>query len=105
QKFESWRKYQRQAVEFVVESDSKFTAIDAPTGIGKTLMGNSVMSLFGGKGYYLVGTKALQEQVVRDYPDVKVLKGRSNFKCRLFDVTCDQCPYSAINKECPEKDM
>jgi len=102
--FDSWRKYQREAVEKLVNADKKFDLLDSPTGSGKSIVAMCIAKLMNGRVYYLVGTKDLQEQVIRDFPDVAVLKGRNNFKCLLKDVNCDSCMYSYIKKRCPEKE-
>lgn len=40
---------------------------------------------------YVVGVKALQDQLTRDFPDVADIRGRSNYACvRNPDKTCDE---------------
>jgi len=104
--FPKWRKYQRQAVGKLLRTNKKFLILDAPTGSGKSLIGMSVaqLSLSGGRTYYLVGTKDLQDQVLRDFSFVALLKGRNNFSCLIKDVPCDQCMYSYVKKLCPKKE-
>jgi len=102
--FESWRKYQREAVEKLANVDKKFILLDSPTGSGKSIVAMSVAKLMNGRVYYLVGTKDLQDQIIRDFPEAVVLKGRNNFNCLIKDVTCDSCLYSQIKKRCPEKE-
>jgi Rad3-related DNA helicase len=60
--------------------------LDAPTGSGKTLIGDLVRQTLSGptagrdtRGVYLCSTLALQEQFARDYPDAAILRGRSNY--------------------------
>jgi len=102
--YSSWRKYQRQAVGKIVNANNKFVVLDAPTGAGKSIVAMSIAKLTGGRAYYLVGTIDLQEQLLRDFPFLAILKGRNNFKCLLKNVSCDQCMYSYIKKPCPEKE-
>ena len=102
--FDTWRKYQRDAVDKLVNTDKKFLILDAPTGSGKSLVAMSLAKLMKGKVYYLVGTKNLQEQLIRDFSDMALLKGRRNFKCLMKDVNCDSCMYSYIKKVCPMKE-
>jgi Rad3-related DNA helicase len=100
--FPEWRKYQQQAVDKIINTDKKFIILDAPTGSGKSLIGMSVAKLLGGRTYYLVGTKDLQDQIIRDFPFFALLKGRNNFDCLVKDVSCDECVYSYIKKPCPK---
>ena len=74
--------------------------LDAPTGSGKTLIGDLVrQSLDGSKttrGLYLCSTLALQEQFARDYPGAAVLRGRSNYATaddpsRYPELTASDC--------------
>jgi len=102
--FAEWRKYQRQAVDTVINTKKKFIILDAPTGSGKSLIGMSIAKLFGDRTYYLVGTKDLQDQLLRDFSFFALLKGRNNFNCLLKEVACDRCMYSYVKKLCPRKD-
>jgi len=102
--FDAWRRYQREGVEKLVTADRKFLLLDSPTGSGKSLIAMSLAKLIGGRVYYLVGTKDLQEQLLHDFKCLALLKGRNNFKCLIKDVSCDQCLYSYIKKRCPEKE-
>jgi Rad3-related DNA helicase len=102
--FDSWRKYQQSAVEKLASVDKKIIILDAPTGSGKSLVAMSIAAAMGGRVYYLVGTKNLQEQLIRDFDCLALLKGRSNFRCLMKDTTCDQCMYSYAKKVCPEKE-
>ena len=102
--YNSWRKYQRQAIDKIVNVNKRYVILDAPTGSGKSLVAMSIAKLIGGRTYYIVGTKDLQEQLLRDFPFLAILKGRNNFKCLLKKVSCDQCMYSYIKKPCPRKE-
>ncbi|GAH55991.1 unnamed protein product, partial [marine sediment metagenome] len=99
--YNSWRKYQRQAVDKIVNTNKRIVILDAPTGSGKSLIAMSLAKLMNGRTYYIVGTKDLQEQLLKDFPFLALLKGRNNFKCLLKNVPCDQCMYSFIKKPCP----
>ena len=46
-------------------------AAQLPTGSGKTLFAAAAAALTGGKATYLVATKALQAQVLRDFEVVR----------------------------------
>lgn len=102
--FAAWRKYQREAVDKLVNTDKKFCILDAPTGSGKSLVAMSLAKLMNGRVYYLVGTKNLQEQLIRDFDGMALLKGRSNFRCLIKDVDCSSCLYGYAKKTCPRKE-
>jgi Rad3-related DNA helicase len=103
--FPEWRKYQQQAVDKIVNTDKKIIILDAPTGSGKSLIGMSVARLLGGRTYYLVGTKDLQEQIIRDFPFFALLQGRNNFGCLVKNVSCEECMYSYVKKPCPKYEV
>ena len=103
--FDSWRKYQKEAVERIVNSDKRYFVLEAPTGSGKSCIGMEAANLIDGITYYLVSTKSLQRQLVRDFPFVKIVKGRNNFKCLVDErLTADLCPYRSLGVECPKYD-
>jgi Rad3-related DNA helicase len=65
---------------------------DAPTGSGKTLLGEVLRRSLGVRALYLCTTTQLQAQVLRDFPYACVIKGRKHYPTELFpDVTCDAC--------------
>ncbi len=87
-----FREHQEDIIEFALGSKKKVVAIEAPTGIGKTLCGMCIGSM-GGNAIYTVHSKTLQKQILRDFPEVPSLWGRNNYKCVEFDgLTCDMCP-------------
>lgn len=53
--------------------------LDAPTGSGKTLIGEMVRQQLDTRGLYLCSSLALQTQFARDFPEAAILKGRSNY--------------------------
>lgn len=58
--------------------------LDAPTGAGKTLIGEVVRQIAQFKGWgtqalYVCTTKTLQSQFLDDYPYAAVIKGRANY--------------------------
>lgn len=101
-KFVGWREHQKDVVSRVVNSDKKYFVCEMPTGAGKSLIGLAVSHALGGKSYYVVHTKQLQDQILEDFPDVRTVKGRSNFKCLVKpDLTADFCVYAMMKKKCP----
>lgn len=64
------------------EEGAECVVLDAPTGSGKTLIGEVVRRLLSersGQTTYICSSKALQDQFVKDYPYARILKGRSNY--------------------------
>jgi Rad3-related DNA helicase len=87
----NWREYQKEAVEFVNESEKKFVIMECPTGFGKSVLG-MVCGVMAHEANYLCGTKLLQSQLLSDFPEAKNLWGRGNYPCAAdYTKTCDQC--------------
>ena len=121
--FKEPRKLQRKIIEKICESyDEGYTnvVIQAPTGIGKSVIAMSVSNyLLDNKSdimntsYILTSQKMLQEQYVNDF-SIPTVKGRSNYPCTYEggkttaangpcikhkwnksqrESTCPTCPY------------
>lgn len=104
-RFRSIRPHQWAAVVDVVahfRAGTKVVFLDAPTGSGKTLIGELVRRELHLKGTYTCTTKQLQGQVLGDFPYAKVLKGRANYPTLNFAdkfdssygydrITCEDC--------------
>ncbi len=103
--FPEWRPYQRESVGSILNAKNRFTAFDAPTGSGKSIVAMAIAKLSGKKVYYLVSTKNLQSQLLKDFPgEVVTVKGRSNFECLIKkNTTCEKCMYQYIKENCPLK--
>lgn len=91
--FTSFRDHQRVAIREILtayEEGVECVVLDAPTGSGKTLIGETVRRLLpasrgnGGVATYICSSKALQDQFLKDYPYAKVLKGRQNYATQLY---------------------
>jgi hypothetical protein len=55
------------------------------------------------KFLYLCSSKMLQNQLVHDFPEAKLMKGRNNYKCIRFDgLDCSQCTHTN-KKPCNHK--
>jgi Rad3-related DNA helicase len=79
----SGREVQLEVIEFGSACESRFAAISAPTGIGKTLAAVSMAKVTGMRTVILTATKALQNQYLSlfgKYGMVEI-KGRSNYQC------------------------
>lgn len=107
--------------DIIREINEAFKSVDvvmlqAPTGTGKSLIGESVRRLQGGNSIYACTTKALQDQFLHDFPYAKVIKGRSNYLTesgmldqfgnpapsyyRYSSVTCSDCTYDTESGMC-----
>lgn len=87
--------------------------LQAPTGTGKSLIGEATRRMQGGNSIYACTTKALQDQFLHDFPYAKVIKGRSNYLTesgmldqwgqpapsyfRYSSVTCADCTYTSTS--------
>lgn len=101
-KSKSFRPYQEDAINFALESNKLITVIWGPTGFGKSLAANCIGAAHS-NFTYLVGSKQLQNQLQSDFPEIEILKGRSNYPCNLSsELTCAECIHSSLFK-CPHK--
>lgn len=93
--FTEFRVGQDQAILEIMEafeSGVKVVFLSAPTGAGKTLIGESVRRMVGGKGTYTCTTKSLQRQILGDYDYGRELKGRANYvTLDKPEETADSC--------------
>lgn len=102
-KFASWNQNQQEAILAAVCSDKRFVMINAPTGVGKSLIAMGITSMLG-RGLYLTHTKPLQTQLMNDFKTMgmRELKGQNNYPCLYFDdgtrkklPACDEGPCHA----------
>ena len=81
--FNEFRPHQIDAIEEILtefESGTKMVLLDAPTGAGKTIIGEAVRILHGSnRALYMCTTKGLQDQFLHDFPHAHLIKGRSNY--------------------------
>lgn len=103
--FRGYRGQQGDIIRDIVSSFRAFDVcvLDAPTGTGKTVIGESVRRMVGSdhsRAIYLCSSLSLQDQFLRDYPYAKVLKGRSNYTPLLdsgpLRLSSQDTPYSKI---------
>lgn len=128
-KFKTWRPGQIETIEAIISSDAKVYLLDAPTGIGKSIIGIGVHQRLGMKDntmrvldrmagrednrkrrtcVYVTRTKQLQDQILGEFPRARTIKGRNNFACLkqkdLFpDVTAEDCTHDPENNPCEYK--
>lgn len=79
---EALRPHQEDAIRQVLTGFESYDVVflDAPTGAGKTIIGDAVRQLLANRGLYVCTTKTLQDQVERDFEDAVVIKGRDNYR-------------------------
>lgn len=94
-KFESLREHQVTAVMEILqafEDGAKIVWLNAPTGSGKTAIGEAVRRAIyrklaktneSGQALYICSDKSLQDQFAKDFPYGAVLKGKSNYPTEL----------------------
>ncbi len=118
-KFKSWRPSQVGVLDRANESDRRFIGIQAPTGSGKSALAVGFHKLHGGRAAYLTSTKALQDQVLGDFPQAFLMKGRNNYSCTMPGVqghySCDvmredckmgdDCTYRVRLTESRDRDL
>ncbi len=106
----------RQAMEAIQDPTVKVVFIDAPTGSGKTLIGECVRRLYSPKTLYLCTTKTLQDQVMRDFPYARLLKGRANYPTQNYpnqfrpdekdpygdSISCADCAKTKVSASCAD---
>ena len=102
--------HQWDAAEEAVEhykAGAKVVFVDAPTGSGKTLIGEMVRRVLSRTGHaskalYVCSDRALQDQFLADYDYAKVLKGRANYPTQDGggNVTCGDCTKNAGDDSC-----
>jgi len=108
-----FRKYQAESITYIddyFKKGVKYVVIESPTGSGKSAvamtLGLSYQNTFG-----LTSQKILQDQYINDFCDnnkVKVLKGRTNYKCfRRQNTNCSdgcvmvhECSVAPHNLNC-----
>jgi ATP-dependent DNA helicase DinG len=86
------------------DSGKKVVFLSAPTGAGKTLIGEMVRRSHRKDTIYTCTTLTLQNQFERDFSYSKVIKGRSNYRTRNFPnaewLACDLCQATKRNDSC-----
>jgi Rad3-related DNA helicase len=109
--FPAWvtqfRDTQLDAVDEILEQFEQHNIVflDAPTGAGKTLIGEMVRRRVGGRAVYVCHGLGLQDQFARDFPYARLIKGRANYPTVTApypEVTCGDCTGSTC-RWCPNQ--
>lgn len=87
-------------IDSAFKSGYRYILLEAPTGIGKSPIAISVARTLG-NSYICASTKDLQAQYSRDFPYVRMVKGKNNFTCNVREdhiengtFKCIICPSS-----------
>jgi Rad3-related DNA helicase len=89
---ERWKKSQEPICEKITASKKNYIMLSAPTGLGKSLICAMAAHNMADKINYVCSDKSLQDQLLNDFPEAVVLKGRSNYKCDLIPhLQADSC--------------
>jgi ATP-dependent DNA helicase DinG len=73
-----------KAIDAAFASGYRHIILEAPTGFGKSPVAIAV-ALTLGTSDICTSTKDLQTQYARDFPFLKVAKGKNNFSCAVKD--------------------
>ena len=108
--FPAYRPGQREAMQQVRDAFAagrRFVVLEAPTGAGKSAIAVT-LAREAGSAFLLTAQKLLQDQYLRDFPDVALMKGRANYECLVVPTShaaaapclvgrtfpaCEDCPY------------
>ncbi len=99
EKFTSYRPHQLEIAAKINASSKYAFLLDAPTGVGKSLIAATVQRLLKKPICYVATTKQLQDQLIHDFPYARTVKGRSNYQClkhpTMFpDISAEECNHS-----------
>lgn len=113
------RAAQVKVLRWLTLHGSRINVVEAPTGVGKSPLCTTIAN--DGGGIILTPQITLQEQYLRDFPDIALIKSSANYQCgRLArdkerrsagkpidcktggsgsHVDCKSCPYRAAKQE------
>ena len=107
--FREYRDGQREAIDRVRDAfaaGKRFVVVEAPTGSGKSAIAVT-LAREAESAFVLTAQKVLQDQYARDFVDLAIMKGRSNYPCLIAPThaaaapciagrrlpACEECPY------------
>ncbi len=113
--YREYRPGQREALEqarTAFESGRRHVLIEAPTGAGKSAIAYTLARSFP-SAFIVTAQKLLQDQYLRDFPDLSLMKGRANYPCLIAPThaaaapclvgrklpECEDCPYFTAKDE------
>lgn len=107
--YSEYRPGQREAIAAARDAfaaGKRFVVIEAPTGSGKSGIAVT-LARESASAFVVTAQKLLQDQYVRDFPDLALMKGRANYPCLIAPThaaaapclagrklpECEECPY------------
>jgi ATP-dependent DNA helicase DinG len=108
--FTAWRPGQEYGLTLILDAPTRFVAINAPTGFGKSLDYMAAGVLHGGRTVVLTANKNLQDQLYGEYQSLDLIdvRGRGSYPCQALapggewthlgaaaNATCDDGPCHA----------
>lgn len=101
------REAQTDIIDWVNENqDADILAVEAPTGVGKSPICTAIAS--SGGGIILTPQITLQEQYMRDFPWLSLVKGAANYQCHKTGKDCKvsaaMCQKACKRSGCPYKE-
>lgn len=81
-RIDDWRPGQWELLTRLACSDKRFILLEAPTGVGKSVLARALADLLGLKTLILTGQKQLQDQY-HDQLYIPTVRGRANFPCKI----------------------
>jgi Rad3-related DNA helicase len=98
------RPHQVQALGEIIDAfdqGARVVFLDAPTGSGKTVLGEATRQILGARALYVCSDRGLQDQFVADFDYAKVLKGRANYPTELRrERTAEDCTAATAQSKC-----
>jgi Rad3-related DNA helicase len=104
-RFQSFRPGQFEAATQISRSSCRTTVVNAPTGVGKSLIYSASSALMGLRTLVLVRTKALQDQNLEGLGEFLYdIRGHGNYPCAVGRADDGEFECSAALGECPYRD-
>lgn len=92
-KGKKFRENQAEVIKFAMNSNKNIIILEAPCGMGKSLIG-AICCKLAGDSTYLVHSKTLQQQIMEDFPEFTILMGKNNYPClNTVGVSCADCAF------------
>jgi len=94
-----------EQIELAFSSGKRFIVFEGPTGSGKSQIARA-FAFQANSTYIMTPLKILQTQYERDFPEMKIVKGRNAYRCLApKGSTCDKGPCRIIKNyghpDCP----
>jgi ATP-dependent DNA helicase DinG len=93
-RFAEWRPGQDAGFEHLLHSSRRISGIAVGTGVGKSAIGVAYQRAMGVRAVYVVSTRGLQDQLLRDFGPLGItdVRGMSNYECLDDGGFCHDAP-------------